>query len=155
MGSPQTSPPLFRAALDPAPGRVTLPPGAAPPRSFADDTELLAWALGEVISGADGEPALALHERSVRLAGEARAGDAAAADELAGLVAEISIADLQALIRSLTCWFGLVNLAEDNERIRRLRAAEARSAPAPRRGSPRHAMHHLAETGTTSGELAQ
>ncbi len=155
MGSRPTSPSLFRAELDPAPGRLMVPPDAALPRSFADDTELLAWALGEVISGADGGPALELHERSVSLAGRARAGDATAADELAGLVAEISVAELQALIRSLTCWFGLVNLAEDNERIRRLRAAEARSAPAPRRGSPRHAMDHLAMTGTTSGELAQ
>ena len=48
------------------------------------------------------------------------------------------------LVRSLTRWFQLVNLAEDNERVRRLRAARGGEAPAPRRGSLRDAVQRLA-----------
>jgi len=35
--------------------------------------------------------------------------------------------------------FELVNIAEDNHRVRRLRCRELEQAPAPRRGSLRHA----------------
>ena len=71
---------------------------------------------------ATGTPALELHERAVALAQRSRAGDEAAADELAELVAGLSVAEAEVLIRSLTRWFQLLNLAEDNERVRRLRA---------------------------------
>ncbi len=124
-------------------------------RSFADDQELLAWALDSVISQAEGDSALELHQRAVDFALKARSGDTEAADTLAGLVAEMSLDELQVLIRSLTCWFALGNLAEDNERIRRQRAHEARDAPAPRRGSPREAVDRLAVRGTGPGELEQ
>jgi phosphoenolpyruvate carboxylase len=155
MGSQQTSPPASRPPAEPTLGHGSPLLRTAAARTFVDDQELLGWALGEVIRGAEGQPALALHERSIDLATRARAGDAGAADELAGLVAGMSLEDLQVLIRTLTCWFGLVNLAEDNERVRRLRAREARHAPAPRRGSPHHAMRRLAEVGTGAEELRQ
>jgi phosphoenolpyruvate carboxylase len=124
-------------------------------RGLADDHELLAWALDGVIREAEGSSALDLHQRVVGFALKARSGDSAAADTLAGLVAEMSLEDLQVLIRSLTCWFALGNLAEDNERIRRQRAHEARDAPAPRRGSPREAVGRLALRGIGAGELEQ
>jgi phosphoenolpyruvate carboxylase len=124
-------------------------------RGFADDQELLAWALDEVIRQAEGESAVELHQRAVDLALKARSGDAEAADTLSTLVAGMSLEDLQVLIRSLTCWFALGNLAEDNERIRRQRAHEARDAPAPRRGSPRQAVDRLAQRGTTAAELEE
>ena len=59
------------------------------------------------------------------------------------------------LIRSLTRWFQLLNLAEDNERVRRLRRREERHAPAPRRGGLRDAVERLAARGTTAAELAR
>jgi phosphoenolpyruvate carboxylase len=124
-------------------------------RSFSDDQELLAWALDGVIREAEGEAAVELHQRAVAFAVKARSGDAEAADTLAALVAGMSLEDLQVLIRSLTCWFALGNLAEDNERVRRQRAHEARDAPAPRRGSPREAVHRLALRGTGAAELEQ
>lgn len=65
-----------------------------------------------------------------------------------------SVDDLQVLIRSLTRWFQLVNLAEDNERVRRLRIRESAEAPAPRRGSLRDAIGRLAADGVEAHELA-
>jgi hypothetical protein len=47
-----------------------------------------------------------------------------------------------------------MNLAEDNERIRRVQAREAREAPAPRAGSLRDAVQSLLADGTGAPELA-
>jgi len=158
MGSLETSLPGVGPRREPSgesDGEHRLVPLRVDARAFADDQELLAWSLREVIRAADGHHALELHERSVKLASRVRTGDLDATEELAGLVAAMSLGDLQVLIRSLTCWFGLVNLAEDNDRIRHLRATEARIAPQPRRGSPAQAIRRLVDTGTTAAGLGQ
>jgi phosphoenolpyruvate carboxylase len=124
-------------------------------RGLADDQDLLAWALDGVIREAEGQSALERHQHVVDLALKARAGDGAAADELSALVAEMGLEELQVLIRSLTCWFALGNLAEDNERVRRQRAHEVRDAPAARRGSAREAVGRLEQRGIRADELEQ
>ena len=58
-------------------------------------------------------------------------------------------------MRSLSRWFQLMNLAEDNERVRRLRRRERGLGDAPRAGSLRAAMPHLAERGVSAGELRE
>jgi phosphoenolpyruvate carboxylase len=123
------------------------------PRTFADDQELLAAVLAEVIRDAEGEGALGLHERAVELAWAARNGDDAAGEQLAELIAERDPAELEVLVRSLTRWFQLGNLAEDNERIRRIRARELREAPAPRPGSLRDAVRAIAEEGAGAADV--
>ena len=94
-------------------------------RDFAADESLLAEVLREVIGLAEGPAAVALLDRAVSLGRAARLGDAAAADQLATLAAELDLDRAEVLVRSLTRWFQLVNLAEDNERVRRLRARDA------------------------------
>ena len=96
-----------------------------------------------------GPSAVALHERAAALGKRSRAGDHAATRELEELVAELSLDDAQVLMRSLSRWFQLVNLAEDNERVRRLRRRErgarrhaARRLAARRDPAPRRARHH-------------
>ena len=76
------------------------------------------------------------------------AGEPEAPDELAELVAGLSVAEADVLIRSLTRWFQLVNLAEDNERVRRLRA---RGDDNP--GSVRHAVGRCKTRGVSAEEL--
>ena len=100
-----------------------------------------------------GADALRLLDDAVALGQEARLGDERAADRLAELVAGLTLDETEVLVRSLTRWFQLVNLAEDNERVRRLRRRDARDAPAPRRGSLRDAVHRLARSGTSADEL--
>ena len=102
-----------------------------PLRSFAEDRELLLEAFRQAVSAADGDEVLALHERTVDLARAAREGDSAAEAALEAEVASLGVADAERLVRSLTRWFQLINLAEDNERIRRLRRREASEAPSP------------------------
>ncbi len=112
-------------------------------RTFDADVALLSGVLDDVICAAGSEETLAVRTRAVQLATRARAGDEAAGDELTELIAGRSLAELELLVRSLTRWFHLINLAEDNERVRRIRAREAREAPRPRAGSIADAIARL------------
>ncbi len=126
---------------------------AAPSEGFVADEALLSGVLEDVICASEGKPALELHRRAVALGQRSRGGDGAAADELAGLVATLEVRELELLVRMLTCWHQLMNLAEDNDRVRRLRARELEEAPAPRRGSLRHAITNLAASGISASDL--
>jgi phosphoenolpyruvate carboxylase len=126
---------------------------AGPSRGFVSDESLLSGVLEDVICASESSRALQLHRRAVALGRRSRGGDAAAADELAELVARLEVRELELLVRMLTCWHQLMNLAEDNDRVRRLRCRELDEAPAPRRGSLREAITSLAAGGTTAAEL--
>jgi len=127
--------------------------GDAPSDGFVGDESLLSRVLEEVIGATEGPEALTMHQRAVALGRRSRDGDAAAADELAWLVAGLDVHELSLLIRMLTCWHQLMNLAEDNDRVRRLRARELSEAPAARHGSVREAIARLAAGGTSAAEL--
>ena len=122
-------------------------------RSFDDDEALLASVLRDVVRSSDGPDALDLYQRAVDLAKRSRDGDAEAAGALGELAAGLSVADAQVLVRSLTRWFQLLNLVEDNERVRRMRAHEMEHAPEPRPDSLRGAVAGIAGSGTTAQEL--
>ena len=122
-------------------------------RSFADDRTLLLEVFTDVVTRAEGAGALELHERTVELARSARGGDESAVRTLADLVESLDLPRAEVLVRSLTRWFQLINLAEDNERIRRLRDRERREAPSPRRGSLEDAVGRLARDGVDAEAL--
>ncbi len=116
-------------------------------RTLSDDIYLLAGLLGEAIRSQAGEAAFA-DEEEVRALGKAyRAGDEAAGERLTARVAACDERGLQTLVRAFTSYFQLINLAEDNERIRRVRRRAAEVHPAPRRGSVREAIDLLAHQG--------
>jgi phosphoenolpyruvate carboxylase len=120
-------------------------------RTYADDEALLGGVLDEVICAVEGTDALALLHKAIDLGERSRGGDAAAADALARLVAGLELPDIVLLIRMLTRWFQLMNLAEDLDRVRRLRKLDAQ--PGPRRGSLHAAIAQLAADGTSAEEL--
>ena len=124
-------------------------------RTFVDDRALLLELFTAVLAASEGEHAVALHERAAALGKRSRAGEHAATRELEELVAALPLDAAQILMRSLSRWFQLLNLAEDNERVRRLRRRERAHADAPRAGSLRAAIQHLAERGTTADELRE
>jgi phosphoenolpyruvate carboxylase len=124
-------------------------------RDFADDEALLTDVLREVITMSDGPEAVRLVDEAVTLGEEARRGDEHAADKLARLVANLSLDQTEVLVRSLTRWFQLVNLAEDNERVRRLRARDATDPVRPRAGSLRQVVADMHRAGATAQELQE
>ena len=112
--------------------------------------------LREVIAIADGPAAVALLDEAIELGRAARRGDPGAADRLAALVSGLEVAQAEVLVRALTRWFQLINLAEDNERVRRLAERDARAAAsaaasgrlgAPREGSLRAAVAAMRAAG--------
>ena len=142
-GAPVSAHPHEVAAAD-----LTGPGG----RNFDDDESLLTEVLDEVVRRSDGEEVLELHNRAVALSREAHNGGGAA-DRLAELAAELDLDRSEVLVRSLTRWFQLANLAEDNDRVRRLRRRDLDEAPAPRRGSLREAISRLAARGVSAAEI--
>ena len=121
------------------------------PRSYADDEALLGGVFDDVIRSVEGPAALALHREAIELGERSRNGDGAAAEQLAQLVADLELAQIVLLIRMLTRWFQLMNLAEDLDRVRRIRKLDAQ--PGPRRGSLHAAVAQLAADGTSAEEL--
>jgi phosphoenolpyruvate carboxylase len=121
-------------------------------RTLSDDIYLLAGLLGDVLKALAGQPAFDLEEEARALAKTFRAGDAAAGDQLETLIAGASVEETRVLTRAFTSYFQLINLAEDNERIRRLRRREADS-PCPRRGSLLEAVTILADHGLDAAAM--
>lgn len=109
--------------------------------------------LDRVIVAGEGEGALDLHRRAIGLGERLRGGDGNAGVELEAMIAALSTDELGTLARSLTRWFQLLNLAEDNDRIRRVRAKEHETAPAPRQGSLRSVMEQIAADGYSADEV--
>lgn len=115
-------------------------------RSFGDDLYLLAGLLGETLQEQAGAAAFDLEEQVRALAKGRRAGELTAASDLDALVSGLTTEDAEVLVRSFTEYFQLINLCEDNERIRRIRRREA-TEPGPRRGSVREAILILRDRG--------
>jgi phosphoenolpyruvate carboxylase len=100
------------------------------------DVRLLGDVLGEVISESDGPDLLADVERLRRAVIEARRvpdrgspAAAAAGDEIAALVASWSRERAEQVARAFTVYFHLVNLAEEQQRVRTLRERESGDRP--------------------------
>jgi phosphoenolpyruvate carboxylase len=124
-------------------------------RTLHDDIGLLGGLLGEVIQAQEPIGAYALEERARALGKALRSGEEAAREQLTALVAGLSIEEATVLVRAFTSYFRLVNLAEDNERMRRVRAHESEALPAPRRGSLREAIDIVAARGTSAENLRE
>ncbi len=120
---------------------------AAFDRTLSDDVYLLAGLLGDVIQSLAGAEAFELEEEVRSLAKEMRSGNTGASLRLESVIHDADTADLRILIRAFTNYFQLINLSEDNERIRRLQRREHAEPDQPRRGSIREAVMGLARRG--------
>ncbi|MCA9878936.1 MAG: phosphoenolpyruvate carboxylase [Thermomicrobiales bacterium] len=132
--------------------QLEVAPSTAPTRTLSDDVYLLAGLLGEVLQSSSGDRAFALTEEARANAKALRGGDLAAGQALDAFVQNLSGDEAESLVRSFTNYFQLINLAEDSERIRRIRTREMR-VPGPRRGSVREAIGLLAERGVSAERL--
>ena len=134
---------------------------------FADDTateprdpisasiHLLGDRLGHVISEQASPDALELEEDVRRLSIEQReAHTPEKSAALRSLVAQLSVAQLQTLIKAFSLYFGLVNLAEASERMRVLHERDRLDYPRPRAESIAAAIADLRAHGVSAAELA-
>ncbi len=107
--------------------------------------------LGEVLIEQEGEPLFALEERVRKLAILRRRGPAeqraSRAGELTALLAELPVEHATVIIRAFATYFRLVNLAEQNHRIRRARAHARDREGRPQRGSLRAVLESAKKAG--------
>ncbi|MBV9947266.1 MAG: phosphoenolpyruvate carboxylase, partial [Myxococcales bacterium] len=123
-------------------------------RPLRSDVRSLGRILGEVLIEQEGEPLYALEERVRNLAILRRRGPAeersARAAELTALLTELPLEQAIVIIRAFATYFRLVNLAEQNHRIRRTRAHARERDGRPQRGSLRAAMAAAREAGLSA-----
>jgi phosphoenolpyruvate carboxylase len=121
-------------------------------RGLSDDIHLLAGTLGDVLRTTRGEGAFTQTETVRALAKAVRAGDPAAISAFDTLIHALTDDEADTLVRAFTNYFQLINLAEDSERIRRIRRREAAEG-GPRRGSLREAVSLLAVRGVDAEQV--
>ncbi len=114
------------------------------------DIHLLGDLLGQIIREQHGEEAFELVER-VRLSSRARrSGDEAAATSLRQTIDSLELGALRVLIKAFGNYFQLINIAEDQQRIRVLRQREASGRLDESLGE---AIHTLREAGLIGGQV--
>lgn len=112
--------------------------------------------LGETIRSQSGPATFELEERIRALAKRLRSTDDPAAErELQQIVHELSVEQAGVMLRAFTHFFGLVNLAEQLERLRVLRERDLRDPHRPRSESIKAAVRQIAADGVPAERIAQ
>lgn len=119
------------------------------------DVRMLGYELGKVLKSHGSDGLYDLVEEVRALAKGRRDGDAEADQMLRARIAAMGEEELGELMRALSCFFDLANLAEDRHRIRVLRQREQDTWPGPRSQSLGHAIAKLAADGITADQMQQ
>ena len=114
----------------------------------------LARSLGQVISDQDGPQALALVEKIRSLCKQLRlTPQEDIAEEVASIIADLSLEQLNLLTKAFTHYFGLINLAEKLEQLFHIRESSLLTPQAKREGTLSAAIRLLREQGVPAKKL--
>jgi len=131
------------------------PPEAQKLAPLRRDVHFLGALLGRVLTEQEGRAAFDTVERIRRRAiasrRRAKAGDEAA---LLRLLEELDLPTAITVIRAFSIYFQLVNIAEENHRLRRKRHYESLPGFHPQRGSIEDVLHRLRQAGVPLRKLA-
>jgi phosphoenolpyruvate carboxylase len=124
--------------------------------ALSGDIHMLGGLLGEAIRGLAGEQAYALVEE-VRAASKDLRGDASpdSARRLRDRLGELGLVDLRTLIRAFSVYFDLINLAEQQARVRAIRSHLREADPARVDESPESALRQLRDRGIDADQVAE
>ena len=124
--------------------------------ALSGDIHLLGGLLGEAIRGLAGEEAFTLVEE-VRAASKDLRSDPTpgSARRLRDRLGTLGLADLRTLIRAFSVYFDLTNLAEQQARVRAIRAHAREADPAREDESPESAFRQLRDRGIDADQLAE
>jgi phosphoenolpyruvate carboxylase len=111
------------------------------------DIRMLGFELGQVLRSAAGRETFDLIEEVRALSKLRRQGDAEAATKLRKLISGMTEKQASEVIRALSFFFDLANLAEDRHRVRVLRQRERELHPAPLRESIMAAVDAIKASG--------
>ena len=101
--------------------------GDEPRNRLSDEIHLLGDLLGETIVEQEGKELLELVEEIRALAKRHRAGDESAGAELLTAIRALPLAKARIVAKAFATYFQLINLAEDQQRVRVLRERESRA----------------------------
>lgn len=117
------------------------------PDSLSREIKLLGSLLGQVIAEQAGEEVLTLVERVRKLTIDIRKNPSPTRQMgLRAILEELSIEQIEALIKAFSLYFHLTNLAEEKHRVRRVRK-RARTTPGGQEGSLEAAIRKLLAEG--------
>lgn len=114
---------------------------------------LLGDILGSVIAELESQALFETEERIRAAAKERRAGDSEAARRLAAEVEALDVNSARVISAAFAAYFDLVNLAEENQRVRQLREREIERHPKPLDESVAQAVASLKKSGVTEEEM--
>jgi phosphoenolpyruvate carboxylase len=122
---------------------------------LSEQIHLLGDILGQTIVEQEGEPLFDLVEEVRGLAKSHRAGDEAAGERLLRRVESLPLPESRGVVKAFATYFKLVNLAEEQERVRvlRRRAREAYEAGAAVGETIGAAVRELREAGLSPDEM--
>ncbi|HEY3110690.1 MAG TPA: phosphoenolpyruvate carboxylase [Chloroflexota bacterium] len=128
--------------------------GREPIDRLRDDVRLLGQLLGSVIAEQGGARLFGLVEDVRHRAIELRERyDPAEEAGLLDRIDRLDLGELFGLVRAFALYFHLINLAEENHRLRTLRERERRAAPAPRPESIAAALAQAKRAGRSAEDL--
>src|SRR5512134_3558570 len=122
---------------------------------LSEDVHRLGDLLGETLVEQEGRPLFDLVEEVRALAKAHRAGDEAAGERLLRRVEGLPLAESRGVVKAFATYFKLVNLAEEQERVRvlRRREREAHAAGGPATETIEAAVRELRDSGVGAAEL--
>ena len=118
--------------------------------ALSADIKLLGNLLGLIIREQHGEDAFITVERVRANAKARRAGDQHATAELESIIEGLSLDQKRILIKAFSNYFQLINIAEDQQRVRVLREREATTGLHESIGAAIHTLH---DAGVSAGEM--
>jgi phosphoenolpyruvate carboxylase len=121
---------------------------------ISQNIHLLGDLLGRVISELESPELFEMEERIRALAKARRGGDVSAAQELQQQVSSLDNDAARVVAAAFAAYFDLVNLAEEDHRVRLLRQRENESYPQPLHESIGEAVAVLKKRGVPSDEVA-
>lgn len=122
---------------------MTLSTVETEPSPLSRDIHLLGDMLGDTLRTLEGSTLFAAEERVRAFAKARRGGEPGAAHELAEEIAQQDAATLELIALAFTAYFDLVNLAEEQHRVRVLRARERSQPETAREESIARAFHEF------------
>ncbi|WP_435011101.1 phosphoenolpyruvate carboxylase [Tundrisphaera lichenicola] len=124
--------------------------------ALSADIRLLGGLLGEAIRRLAGEEAFNLVEE-IRTSAKALRADSSVeeARKLRDRLGQLDLGELRTLIRAFSIYFDLINLAEQQARVRALRAHLRRNGTEPLVESPESALRQLRDRGIDADQVAE
>lgn len=118
------------------------------------DIRALGDVLGQILIETEGRAFFDLEEEVRGLSKALRADYSAASEQrLRQIIATLDLPTCTSLIRAFSVYFQLVNIAEQNHRVRRRRTYQTASHPLPQRGSLAATLDVLLQRGLTAPDI--